>query len=161
MAALPLAPGTTEPPRLWLDTLCCPIEPQAKLVSLARIADVYRKAHHILVLDTSLTAFKYEGSHPAELLVRAFVSSPWMRRLWTLQGIIRVLLPTQSPAFADQLPIEGALGRTLQIQFADRAVNNMALLTELFQIARQDARVMRIWQDINHEVCTHICMHLS
>ncbi|KAG6000819.1 hypothetical protein E4U21_004962 [Claviceps maximensis] len=54
-----------------------------------------------------------------------------MRRLWTLQ--------------------EGALGRALQIQFADRAVNNMALLTELFQIARRDTRFMRIWQDINHE----------
>ncbi|KAG5973860.1 hypothetical protein E4U55_000231 [Claviceps digitariae] len=131
VAALPLAPGTSETPRLWLDTLCCPIEPQAKLISLARIADVYRKAHHVLVLDTSLTAFKYDASHPAELLVRAFVCSPWMRRLWTLQ--------------------EGALGRALQMQFADRAVNNMALLTELFPLARQDPRFMRIWQDINHE----------
>ncbi|KAG5932121.1 hypothetical protein E4U53_001468 [Claviceps sorghi] len=46
---------------------------------------------------------------------------------------------------------EGALGRALQIQFADGAINNMALLTELFQIAREDARFMRIWQDINHE----------
>lgn len=87
MAALPLAPGTTQTPRLWLDTLCCPIELQPKLVSLARIADVYRKAHHVLVLDTSLTAFEYEASHPAELLVRAFLCSPWMRRLWTLQGM--------------------------------------------------------------------------
>ncbi|KAG5928511.1 hypothetical protein E4U42_000494 [Claviceps africana] len=131
VAALPPAPGTTETPRLWLDTLCCPIEPRAKLIALARIADVYRKAHHVLVLDTSLTAFRYEASHPAELLVRAFVCSPWMRRLWTLQ--------------------EGALGRVLQIQFADQAANNMTLLTELFQIAREDARYMRIWQDINHE----------
>jgi hypothetical protein len=84
---LPKAPGSTEPPRFWLDTLCCPVEIDSKMISLARIADVYRKAHHVLVLDTTLTAFKYEGTHPAELLVRAFECSPWMRRLWTLQGM--------------------------------------------------------------------------
>ena len=71
---------------MWLDTLCCPIEHDDKMISLERIADVYRKAYHVLVLDTSITAHSYEGSHPAELLIRAFGCSPWMRRLWTLQG---------------------------------------------------------------------------
>ncbi|KAK2594716.1 hypothetical protein QQS21_007566 [Conoideocrella luteorostrata] len=131
VARLPPEPGTTEAPRLWLDTLCCPVELGTKMISLERIADVYRKSYHVLVLDTSLTAFRHEGTHPAELLVRAFGCSPWMRRLWTLQ--------------------EGALGRALQIQFADRAANNMALLTELFVIAGQDVRYMRIWQDVTNE----------
>lgn len=84
---LPKAPGSMEPPRLWLDTLCCPVEMESKMICLERIADVYRKAHHVLVLDTTLTAFKYKGTSPAELLVRAFGCSPWMRRLWTLQGM--------------------------------------------------------------------------
>ncbi|QUC17658.1 uncharacterized protein UV8b_01899 [Ustilaginoidea virens] len=131
VADLPRDAGTAGPPRLWLDTLCCPVELQTKMISLERIADVYRKAYHVLVLDTSLTAYKHEGSHPAELLVRAFGCSPWMRRLWTLQ--------------------EGALSRALQIQFEDRAENNMVLLTRLFEIAREDARYMRLWQDVTNE----------
>ena len=48
--------------------------------------------------------------------------------------------------------LEGALGRTMQIQFKDKAVSNMTLLTELFIKAREDARHMRIWHDINNEV---------
>ncbi|KAG8422117.1 hypothetical protein J3459_010702 [Metarhizium acridum] len=128
---LPRAPGSTESPRLWLDTLCCPVEVESKMICLERIADVYRKAHHVLVLDTSLTAFKYEGTSPAELLVRAFGCSPWMRRLWTLQ--------------------EGALARTLQIQYADKAGNNIAMLTDLWTLGKQDSRYMRIWQDVLNE----------
>ncbi|KAK9443567.1 HET domain protein [Metarhizium brunneum] len=128
---LPKAPGSTESPRLWLDTLCCPVEAESKMICLERIADVYRKAHHVLVLDTTLTAFKYEGTSPAELLVRAFGCSPWMRRLWTLQ--------------------EGALARTLQIQYADKAGNNITMLTDLWMLGSQDSRYMRIFQDVLNE----------
>lgn len=89
VANLPRDAETSEPYRLWIDTLCCPVDPDDKLISLQRIADVYRKADHVLVLDTTLTAVKYEDTHAAELLVRTFLCSPWMRRLWTLQGIYK------------------------------------------------------------------------
>ena len=77
--------------RLWVDTLCCPVELSGKMTALQRLADVYRNAKHVLVLDSALTKFSSESTHPAELLMRTFGASPWMRRLWTLQGIASTL----------------------------------------------------------------------
>ncbi len=72
--------------RFWVDPFCCPVEPEGKRISLQRIAAVYRNAAHVLVLDKSLSSVPAEGVHPAELALRAVGESPWMRRLWTLQG---------------------------------------------------------------------------
>ncbi|PNY23089.1 Uncharacterized protein TCAP_06963 [Tolypocladium capitatum] len=119
------------PYRIWVDTLCCPVDLEGKLMALRTIADVYRQATHVLVLDSSLATFKSEGTHPAELLLRTFGASPWMRRLWTLQ--------------------EGVLGNSLYIQFADRAVDSSALLQQLFAVGCQDSRYMRMWQDVMSE----------
>jgi Heterokaryon incompatibility protein (HET) len=69
----------------WIDTLCCPVEKKAKKVALERIADVYRNATYVLVLDASLSPYPSKGVHCAELLLR-ISGSAWMRRLWTLQG---------------------------------------------------------------------------
>ncbi|PKK48270.1 hypothetical protein CI102_6794 [Trichoderma harzianum] len=114
--------------RMWIDTLCCPVELGGKLIALERIASVYRNAAHVLVLDASLTGFDPQDTHPAELMLRVYGASPWMRRLWTLQ--------------------EGALTKSLYIQFADKAVNAYALLVKLWTGANSDPRYMKIWQDI-------------
>ncbi|KAL7943305.1 hypothetical protein V8C42DRAFT_328674 [Trichoderma barbatum] len=114
--------------RMWIDTLCCPIELGSKLIALERIANVYRNATHVLVLDASLTGFDTKDTHPAELLLRIYGASPWMRRLWTLQ--------------------EGALTNSLYIQFANEAVSSYALVVKLFAAGNADPRYMRIWQDI-------------
>ncbi|UKZ51105.1 hypothetical protein TrVGV298_004860 [Trichoderma virens] len=114
--------------RIWIDTLCCPIELGGKLIALERIASVYKNAAHVLVLDASLTGFDSQDTHPAELMLRIYGASPWMRRLWTLQ--------------------EGALTKSLYIQFADKAVNSYALLVKLYAAGNVDARYMRIWQDV-------------
>lgn len=79
--------------RIWIDTLCCPIELGGKLIALERIASVYRNATHVLVLDAALTGFDSQDTHPAELLLRVYGASPWMRRLWTLQGILIQMIP--------------------------------------------------------------------
>jgi hypothetical protein len=76
--------------RLWIDTLCCPVERSGKMISLERIALVYRNATHVLVLDSSISGYSTEAASPTELLVRAFCTSSWMRRLWTLQGKFNV-----------------------------------------------------------------------
>lgn len=73
--------------RIWIDTFCCPIELESKLIALERIAGVYRNAAHVLVLDATLTGLNSQDTHPAELLLRIYGASPWMRRLWTLQGM--------------------------------------------------------------------------
>jgi len=49
---------------------------------------VYRQASQVLVLDLALAEHPAEGAHPASLLLRIMASSLWMRRLWTLQGMV-------------------------------------------------------------------------
>ena len=75
----------------WIDTLCCPISLAGKSIALQRIAAVYRKAAHVLVLDNSISPFSSAGDGPAksaENCLRILGSATWMRRLWTLQGML-------------------------------------------------------------------------
>ena len=70
---------------LWCDTLCCPVRPEeAKLLALEYMYQTYQKASHVLVLDASLRTDEIESSDIDEVSMRIF-TSPWMRRLWTLQ----------------------------------------------------------------------------
>lgn len=87
--------------RIWIDTLCCPIELEGKLIALERIAGVYRNAAHVLVLDSTLTGLNSQDTHPAELLLRIYCASPWMRRLWTLQGMMVYTSKSTDASFAD------------------------------------------------------------
>jgi hypothetical protein len=72
--------------RLWIDTLCCPVELGAKIISLQRMSTVYRKARHVLVLDLAFSSCQSKDAHPALLSLTILACSTWMRRLWTLQG---------------------------------------------------------------------------
>ena len=91
---------------LWCDTLCCPVRPEAaKLLALEYMYPTYQYACHVLVLDASFRTDKFESSDIDEVSMRIF-TSPWMRRLWTLQ--------------------EGALAAVtnrLWFQLIDKAVN--------------------------------------
>ncbi len=73
--------------RVWVDTICCPVELTGKAIALERIADVYQKSTHVLILDSSLTNMNTTTCDLAERLLRTFSCSAWMRRLWTLQGM--------------------------------------------------------------------------
>ncbi|KUI62769.1 hypothetical protein VP1G_09897 [Cytospora mali] len=122
------------PYRAWIDTLCCPVDWDGKSIALERIADVYRKAAHILVLDASFTSYPSEAVDPAELLFRAVSCSAWMRRLWTFQ--------------------EGALPRSLFYQFADRAVTSDVLFPKLYEASSKDVRYFRLCMDLWNELST-------
>lgn len=50
------------------------------------MADIYRNATDVLVLDKSLSVVDTTQNPPIELLIRALYLSPYMTRLWTLQG---------------------------------------------------------------------------
>ncbi|KAI9167788.1 hypothetical protein HJFPF1_03925 [Paramyrothecium foliicola] len=106
--------------RFWIDTLCCPVEKTSKITALDRMAFVYRNAAYVLVLDRSLTPYSAATTDPAELLLRIFAMSPWIRRLWTLQ--------------------EAALAQSLYIQFSDRAIGITNLLQALRAVAKKDPR---------------------
>lgn len=116
----------------WIDTLCCPIEESLKAVALQRIADVYLNAAHVLVLDRGLMQYKAK-SHPAELLLRTFAASRWMKRLWTLQ--------------------EASLAQRLWVQYQDDTVPVTDLLTTLCDVGwKDDIRLYRIYLDISIQV---------
>ena len=70
---------------LWCDTLCCPVQmDEAKSLALEHMYQTYRNATHVLVLDASLSRDNVENLDIDEVSMRVF-TSPWMRRLWTLQ----------------------------------------------------------------------------
>ena len=70
---------------LWCDTLCCPVQSrEAKNLALEYMYQTYQKATHVLVLDASLKRCDMENLEIDETSMR-ILTSPWMRRLWTLQ----------------------------------------------------------------------------
>lgn len=70
---------------LWCDTLCCPVQPEeAKRLALKYMYRTYLDATHVLVLDASLRRYNVESLDIDEWSMR-ILTSPWMRRLWTLQ----------------------------------------------------------------------------
>ncbi|KAL8695112.1 MAG: hypothetical protein Q9218_000390, partial [Villophora microphyllina] len=91
---------------LWLDTLCCPVAPEAaKSRALSEMKRTYQQATYVLVLESSMQPYQSNDIEAAELCAKILLSG-WMRRLWTLQ--------------------EGALAvrkRRLYFQFKDKAIN--------------------------------------
>lgn len=114
--------------RVWIDPLCSPVEWERNKISLERIADVYRKSTHTLVLDASFTTMPSENVHPADLLFRVLSCSACMRRLWIFQ--------------------EGALPPSLYFQFADRAVSADMLFLQVYEVTVQDSRYKRLFMDL-------------
>lgn len=78
--------------RVWIGALCCPVELEGKMKALQRIAKVYQDATHVLVFDSSISTLVSTKLDAAELCLRALGTSTWMRRLWTLQGIVLRLI---------------------------------------------------------------------
>ena len=96
-------------PLIWIDTLCCPaMEGDGKNKGIEKIYNVYEKAEHVLVLDSELMSYAVQPQDISEQAMRIF-TSPWVRRLWTLQ--------------------EGALANSLYFQFADKAISVQKLYT--------------------------------
>jgi hypothetical protein len=70
---------------IWLDTLCCPVEPlEAKKLALCKMRKTYQEATLVLVVDNSLTCCRVENWFEAGCRL---LTSPHTRRLWTLQEI--------------------------------------------------------------------------
>ncbi|KIW64008.1 hypothetical protein PV04_08968 [Phialophora macrospora] len=77
-----------EAPVVWIDALCVPANPgPGKRNALARMAEVYRHATNVLVLDSDLLSIPSICSNE-ELLLRVALCK-WTRRLWTLEeGVV-------------------------------------------------------------------------
>ena len=114
---------------IWLDTFCCPVDPDAKRIALSRMRRTYFEARKVLVLDSTLYCYNSQDLHPAEISAR-LLTSPWMRRLWCLQ--------------------EGALARGtgLWVYFKDGPVHMPVLWTRLHVLTTQDLKYTPLLQDM-------------
>jgi hypothetical protein len=101
------------PVPFWMDTLCIPkgsTFDAVKQLALAQMADIYRAADKVLVLDSSLQVVSCADMSWIEMNMRIGYC-PWSTRVWTLQ--------------------EGRLARQVYFQFK----NNPILLADLQQSA--------------------------
>ncbi|KAL8958620.1 MAG: hypothetical protein Q9193_004357 [Seirophora villosa] len=117
---------------IWLDTLCCPLKPpEARTMALNQMKKPYTDSAFVLVTDSSLYKFRSLGLDAIEkgLLI---LTSPWMRRLWTLQ--------------------EGALASKLLFQFRDTAVDLRELWDELVDICSSDVSRNYLAWDVRREI---------
>ena len=113
---------------IWIDTLCCPAsDGKGKRKGIEKIYNVYEKAEHVLVLDSCLMSYAAEPQDISERALRIF-TSPWIRRLWTLQ--------------------EGALAKSLYFQFADGALSLQNLYIAFTQSMRQSLQHKSVGVDV-------------
>ncbi|KAI0326306.1 hypothetical protein GY45DRAFT_1285747 [Cubamyces sp. BRFM 1775] len=87
----------------WMDSLCVPSAREQRKKAIRLMADTYRDAAKVLVIDDSIrTLCHSELTILPEILLRV-ATSAWVRRVWTLQ--------------------EGILARELYFEFVDGAVD--------------------------------------
>ncbi|SJL08716.1 uncharacterized protein ARMOST_12085 [Armillaria ostoyae] len=81
----------------WMDALCVPEKKDLRKRAIGLMAETYRNAGAVLVIDSGIRSCSV--SAPLEEKLLHIISSGWMQRLWTLQ--------------------EGLLARKLIFEFAD------------------------------------------
>lgn len=78
-------PSHEAPTPIWLDTLCCPVDPKhTKKLAISKMKQTYEEAACVLVLDKSLEGHASATMTPFEHVLRIYISG-WMTRLWTWQ----------------------------------------------------------------------------
>ena len=76
------------PVRIWIDTLCVPLDKETRTIGIKNLKRYYSTASITIVLDAELMALEHKKCPEGELLTRIALSG-WMRRCWTYQeGII-------------------------------------------------------------------------
>ena len=114
-------------PLVWLDTLCCPVEPKARVLALLQMRPTYAEANKTLILDSTLYNYNSQGLSAAELQAR-YLTSGWMRRLWTLQ--------------------ESALAKDPWVQFRDGPLSLLTMFDRLKKLHDDNLNHRRLLQDM-------------
>ncbi|EMD39266.1 hypothetical protein CERSUDRAFT_122688 [Gelatoporia subvermispora B] len=68
---------------IWMDSLCVPRDTARRRKAIGLMAQTYREASIVLVVDSGIRSCSANAPRE-EMLMRVF-SSGWMQRLWTLQ----------------------------------------------------------------------------
>ncbi|RFU30656.1 hypothetical protein B7463_g5707, partial [Scytalidium lignicola] len=80
-----LHPDMNNPIPFWIDTICCPVEPDyARAAAIMLMEKTYKEADKVLVLDSYLQSRAVAAIPDMEILLMIHCSR-WNRRLWTLQ----------------------------------------------------------------------------
>ena len=122
----PFAEGGRRP-LVWLDTLCCPVDSEAKNLALLQMRRTYANAHKTLILDSTLYNCDSQGLNAAELQAR-ILTCGWMRRLWTLQ--------------------ESALSSDPWVQFRDGPLSLTPMFDRLRKLHDENLNYRRLVQDL-------------
>ncbi|PCH44974.1 hypothetical protein WOLCODRAFT_139356 [Wolfiporia cocos MD-104 SS10] len=85
----------------WMDSLCVPRQKDMRRKAIGLMAQTYRDAEIVLVIDAGIRSCSVNSSTEEKLL--RVLTSGWMQRLWTLQ--------------------EAILSRKLVFEFAERTVS--------------------------------------
>ncbi|KAK3991130.1 hypothetical protein QBC44DRAFT_237881 [Cladorrhinum sp. PSN332] len=94
---------------LWIDTMCCPATPgYGKNLCLARMRDIYSNAYAVLVQsvsleDMSIGPFVEKPERGVMDIAAQLYTSPWMRRMWTLQEGVLAGMRKNSTAVGGRL----------------------------------------------------------
>jgi len=117
---------------IWLDTLCCPVEPlEAKKLALRKMRKTYQESTLVLVVDNSLTCCEVDNWFEAACRI---LTSPHTRRLWTLQEI--------------------ALPNVLFWQFSNQTIG-VAILYQNISTWMQDPRLRGFGYDLVIDIRRH------
>ncbi|SPO00292.1 uncharacterized protein DNG_03137 [Cephalotrichum gorgonifer] len=107
-----MASNLVEDGAFWIDGLCVPEESDLRNLAIKMMADTYRRAKAVLVLDSGISTIS--TTDRTEIMLRVCISR-WMRRLWTFQEAVLakelyfkladrvVLIDSIIPEFKDQL----------------------------------------------------------
>ena len=109
-------------PAFWIDTLCIPVGSKhkpARKLAITRIAETYRQARRVLVLDADLQRCSRFRSR-TELATRVLCCG-WMRRLWTLQEAVM----SEKAANAGKLDVQFLEGALEFNAIAGKSVGNL------------------------------------
>ena len=127
---------------LWCDTLCCPVQPaEAKNLALEKMYRTYLDATYVLVLDASLRRSNFESLDIDEWSTR-ILTSPWMRRLWTLQEGV---LPAVTNRLWFRLPHKAVNLRELRINARDKifsSISRRGLALDMFKRLSSFANIL-------------------
>ncbi|MCJ1390490.1 hypothetical protein MMC18_003350 [Xylographa bjoerkii] len=91
--------GTDAEIYLWIDTLCCPVNPaESKALVIKLLEYTYQKASYVLVLDGGLVVCNYADIPVYEALARIFTSA-WLQRDPNLGDLTELGLLVKWPGF--------------------------------------------------------------
>jgi hypothetical protein len=104
----------------WIDTLCIPEIDDMRHRAIGLMAQTYREAEAVLVIDSGL--LQISNKAPLEEKMFHVVFSRWMQRLWTFQ--------------------EAALAKKVYFEFSDALVSLDALCKEFLSIPEDPFRLV-------------------